>query len=183
MSNRPDNPSTVLLHWRRSTSKGAHLCGATAKGVLKGLPLPKEILGFNRFQLNIGSYQKQWDPEAHPVDSFHIPKSAHYKLQSGRNPWVIDSIAPDFVAAGYKTSILLDTSRGRGKQGKNWDQASMDIPTGFAGGIKPENVADRIQEIATKHPKFFICAESGLRTNDQFDPAKVRACVEACITV
>jgi hypothetical protein len=158
-----------------------HLCGASAKDVLKGQTLPPELQGFGRFQLNIGSYQKQWDPDAHPVKSFRIPLEAHYKLQSGKNPWVIETLAPDFEKAGYRVSILLDTSRGRGKKGQNWGLASTRFPTGFAGGLSAHNLQTKVKEISSQHQSFFLCTESALRTEDRFDLRKIRACIEACL--
>lgn len=158
----------------------AHLCGADAKSVLRGTGIPEHVAGFRRYQLNIGSYESQWDPVGCPPASFGLPLEAGYTLQCGKNRWVMDGLAPAMQQAGYRVSLLFDTSRGRGKKGDNWALADGDVLCGFAGGITPETLGYVLVELLARKRRFFVCAESGLRTADRFDPDKLRACIEVC---
>ena len=80
-------------------------------------------------------------------------------------------------------SVLLDASGGQG----------IDTPikvappftaqkVGYAGGITPDNVADKLRYLFENvhGGEFWIDMESGVRTDDWFDTAKVRRVLEIC---
>ncbi len=78
-------------------------------------------------------------------------------------------------------SVLLDASGGRGLdtpikilKGK--------VKVGYAGGINPDNVAEKMTYLMTNNDvgDFWIDMESGVRTNDWFDIAKVKRVLEIC---
>ena len=53
---------------------------------------------------------------------------------------------------------------------------------GFAGGIGPDNVLDVIRDIGPRDP-YWIDMESGVRTDDKLDLAKVRRVLEQIATL
>ena len=85
------------------------------------------------------------------------------------------------VRAYPADSFLLDESRGTGEL-FDVQQASdfylalrevTDLPGGFAGGFTPENVRTRVRTLRKiVGEEFSIDVETGVRTNDQLDPAK-----------
>ncbi len=76
---------------------------------------------------------------------------------------------------GLMVSSLVDSSGGRGSE-------SIFIPPGyesewgFAGGINPDNVQDKIANIMDVYSgSFWIDMESGVRTENKFDLVKVES--------
>ena len=53
----------------------------------------------------------------------------------------------------------------------------VDVRMGYAGGIGPDNVVDVLRDIGPVRPTW-IDMESGVRTGDKFDLAKVRRVLE-----
>lgn len=81
-------------------------------------------------------------------------------------------------ALNKNLSILQDQSSGTGKLAKVWWYSFGDR-FGYAGGLDPTNLENQLIEIREKQKissskKIWIDAESGLRTNDEFDLTKVR---------
>ncbi len=83
-------------------------------------------------------------------------------------------------------SALCDMSCGRGTPAEwppaGWtERCSRRIRLGFAGGIGPDNVVSVVQSIRRVHPReFWIDMESGVRTHNLFDLAKVRKVLWLC---
>lgn len=81
----------------------------------------------------------------------------------------------------YKWSVLLDASGGRGIDTPIEILESQE-KVGYAGGINPENVGDKLYQLLTS-PKvgdFWIDMESGVRTDDWFDLDKVHRVLSIC---
>ena len=77
-------------------------------------------------------------------------------------------------------SVLLDASGG---QGINTDIEILNLPNkvGYAGGINPDNVADKLTYLLDNCTSpFWIDMESGVRTNDWFDVEKVKQVLRIC---
>ena len=85
------------------------------------------------------------------------------------------------IASGDCISILLDESGGKGIEAPfRMPSYLHNVHVGFAGGINPDNVVAKVQEI-TSLPhvnRFWIDMESGVRTNDRFDLDKVEQVCE-----
>lgn len=79
--------------------------------------------------------------------------------------------------------VLFDPSGGRGVEPFRWATAPapvrgvVDVRMGYAGGIGPDNVVDVLRDIGPVRPTW-IDMESGVRTGDKFDLAKVRRVLE-----
>lgn len=94
------------------------------------------------------------------------------------------SVATD-AATIPGAEILFDPSGGRGVEPFRWpsrppcsrDTCLVGIPMGYAGGIGPDNVVDVLRDIGPVRPTW-IDMESGVRTDDKFDLAKVRRVLE-----
>lgn len=82
---------------------------------------------------------------------------------------------------GGGLTALYDRSGGRGRSPGQWLAVCAEH-CGFAGGLGPDNIErelPRIREAAGSR-KFWIDAESGVRTDDRFDLQKVEALLDAC---
>lgn len=99
-----------------------------------------------------------------------------------------ESVAYAISAAKHVDALLLDSGnlnlevKELGGTGRvhNWQLSrkirdSISIPVFLAGGLRAENVAEAI---GTVHP-FGLDLCSGVRTNDQLDPVKLKAFFEA----
>lgn len=80
-------------------------------------------------------------------------------------------------------SVLWDASGGRGIAPERWPSCAGSGPSfGFAGGITPDNVEATIAALHAASdgaPRpYWIDMETGVRTDDRFDLAKVRAVLE-----
>lgn len=75
-------------------------------------------------------------------------------------------------------SILFDPSGGRGIEAFSYPRSPFGVRLGYAGGIAPHNVLDVLSAIGPVSHDFWIDMESGIRTDDRFDLAKVRAVLE-----
>ena len=90
----------------------------------------------------------------------------------------LNSVSADRYA---KFSMLLDASGGQGID-TAVEIYPYDGKIGYAGGINPENVADKLTYLL-KHVEtgeFWIDMESGVRTDDWFDLDKVRRVLAIC---
>ena len=81
-------------------------------------------------------------------------------------------------------SVLLDASGGQGIDTpiKVLSNAGKPFKVGYAGGINPDNVADRLAYLL-QHDEvgdFWIDMESGVRTDDWFDTTKVCRVLAVC---
>ena len=85
------------------------------------------------------------------------------------------------LRGGGPVSMLLDASGGRGIDGPvEAYPATHGEKIGYAGGICPENVAEKLRFLLL-HPlvgDFWIDMESGVRTDGWFDLDKVEAVLE-----
>lgn len=73
-----------------------------------------------------------------------------------------------------KISVLFDASGGKGKLPEKWPNSIKNC--GYAGGLTPDNVKEQlylIKNLVGDNGPIWIDAESGLRSYDQFDLAKV----------
>ena len=78
-------------------------------------------------------------------------------------------------------SVLLDASGGQGKD-TEIQILNAKCKVGYAGGINPENVGDKLAYLVEHHTAgdFWIDMESGVRTDDWFDLDKVVKVLDIC---
>ena len=175
-------PSTA---WIRSFSKLAHglhtamhLCDGALLGFIRG---DTEILGlmsgFKRIQLNLkfGDVEGKYDP-ADLVKRVRDNPQFQFIIQYGKDK---QSLLP-LLADVPNHAVLYDDSAGRGISPDSWEPPLSGHFCGYAGGLSPANVAQQIEIIAKVAPGYttWIDMETGVRTDDKFDLAKVRRVLE-----
>ena len=171
-------PSEKWLQDFSTHYKGAHramhLCGGAFLGFVENDPaILKTMKGFRRIQLNLefGDVDGKYDPQklieqirAHPEHEFVIQYTEKRK-----------NLLPVLATIPHH-AILFDGSAGAGVLPGAWPAPLSGHFCGYAGGLRPENVKDNIEKIAKTAGDYetWIDMESGVRTDDRFDLAKVR---------
>jgi hypothetical protein len=82
---------------------------------------------------------------------------------------------------------LQDFSAGRGQTPQRWFEVGDDMrgtgaPVGYAGGLGPDNIAEKLAEItaaAGGHPAWIDCASGVRDAQNRFDLSKVCAMIQA----
>jgi len=166
----------------------AHLCGKIAREMESGaetlwLPMP-----FQRVQLNGYAGGDLDTPSHHRLGVTFILQArglsdfVRFSLRAAdlnastetgidRMPWSKRSTA----------SVLFDPSSGTGTPPTTqWPIQRTEVPTGYAGGIRPSNVRTVLGDLPPSATPVWIDMESGVRTNNVFDLARVRQVLEAC---
>lgn len=155
-----------------------HLCGSALLGFVGG---DKEILdlmsGFRRIQLNLkfGDVEGKYDPKA-LVARVKANPQWQFIIQYGKEKKGLLPLLKDVP----NHAVLFDESAGRGISPDSWDAPLPGHFSGYAGGLKPDNVAQNLKtiaKVAADHTTW-IDMETGVRTNDRFDLAKVRRVLE-----
>ena len=153
----------------------AHLCGSIARHVLHTGGFSStgdfsEIIDmFSRVQLNVSNYD---EPES--MSPYILPgplQEIIIQQAFNHNTFMLCRIA-----SGDCISILLDESGGKGIENPFCMPSYLhNVHVGFAGGINPDNVVAKIQEITSLPSvnRFWIDMESCVRTDDRFDLDKV----------
>lgn len=167
--------------WRAQLSHGiglsSHLCGVFARNVLAGSAIGS-VLGDSRFQrLQVNGYVA---PSPGLIEVANCWTGVEFILQV-RNEASLAAAAKDVTRIHHRRgSLLFDPSGGRGEHPSAWPLPPEGLPMGYAGGITPDNVVETIESIGHIAAPFWIDMESGVRTDDRFDLAKVRRVLELC---
>lgn len=179
-------PDPFLLHdlEHRGLRLSAHLCGGMARDVAEGetQKMYETIYWnfdmFSRCQLNVNvsaCYQEM--RSLRPFDR-HL-KEVIMQMQGGVSlgSWLSYCQKP-LPHVGY----LLDASGGRGIETPIEVYDNPDIHVGYAGGINPDNVGDKLAQLLnhSTYGKFWIDMESGVRTDDWLDLDKVERVLQVC---
>lgn len=155
-----------------------HLCDGALLGFIRG---EAEILnlmsGFKRIQLNLkfGDVEGKYSP-SDLVQRVRDNPQFQFIIQYGKDK---QSLLP-LLADVPNHAVLYDDSAGRGISPDSWEPPLAGHFCGYAGGLNPANVADQIEIIAKVAPGYttWIDMETGVRTDDKFDLAKVRRVLE-----
>ena len=149
-----------------SLNFSAHLCGGDSRDVIgQGKSSHDDLISeyFVRSQINTS------DPKADP---FLI---AVWANRLGVTPIMQ---CRDTFPNDMRVAWLFDASGGRGISPKSWPAPASSILTGYAGGLRPENVADAIEIIGSLSDNYWIDMETGVRDeNDRFD---LSLCRQVC---
>ncbi len=179
---RAGQPRFPLASWienftarTQGQNKAMHLCDDAFLGFIARDP---EVLGlmkgFQRIQLNLkfGDIEGKYDP-AELVSRVKGSPQHQFILQyTGEK----QGLLPLFHDIPHH-AVLFDASAGRGISPDEWDAPLDGHVCGYAGGLNPDNVGKHLQDIAhvARGHETWIDMETGVRTNDQFDLAKVRS--------
>lgn len=186
---RNGEPRYPSLGWRVRLGKietrmqlSLHLCGQVARDVLEG---DTELIGtvdddYQRIQVN------GWQPSGQEFRSVVLGESREFILQARceedlpRASLEISAIEAEVPSEWTgAVSVLYDVSGGQGITPPSWPTHRLPMRfgwgrLGYAGGIGPDNVVAVLLAIGAVPQDFWIDMESGVRTDDKFDLAKVR---------
>lgn len=178
--NRYFNPSYLDALEGRGLNLSAHLCGSIARAAVRGDFEPLRdwarffpFFIFNRCQLNIATSKENPDSFELCEDAFLFDEIILQQRSVEDCDLYLKSNTNEHV------TMLLDASGGEGIDTPLIAFAGKKI--GYAGGISPENVAEKLTYLY-EHTEgdFWIDMESGVRTNDWFDLDKVVKVLESC---
>lgn len=164
-----------------------HLCGSPLREVMaKGDvawsdALDRALSAFQRVQFNFhGSPIDKGaaDNIAKAMASRFIGKEAIVQLD-GVNNWVVERLVSQGVR---RVSGLHDCSHGAGVLPKHWPAAMKHRPTGFAGGLSPDNLEEQMPliEAAAGDRDYWIDMETGVRANGVFSLGRCELALEKC---
>lgn len=160
------------------SNNAMHLCDGAFLGFIDGDPqILKLMQGFKRIQLNLkfGDVEGKYDPKK-LMERVKASPQWQFILQYGKDKKGLLPLFKDVP----NHAVLFDESAGRGISPDSWDAPLSGHSCGYAGGMNPDNVGKNL-EIISKVAKGYttwIDMETGVRTNDVFDLAKVRRVLE-----
>jgi len=179
---RPRFPSVpwieILWAVKGKLTLSGHLCGKWVRDICDGAnslydDRPQFDGLFGRYQLNFHSYLHRIKDEA----AFLY---ALVTLRVGEVIFQFDDVNNELLhtmrARGINAVPLFDTSGGAGVLPAEWPKA-LDVYSGYAGGLSPENLNGQMKLISEKcgGGPIWIDAETQLRSKDnsQFDLERV----------
>lgn len=142
-----------------------HICGRAVDDFLSG---ENNVLSAaskaRRIQLNFKADKCEFSPAA--INKIIMARSPT-KIITQHFPSNF-SLYQDITAENHQ--ILHDLSAGRGIATEFWQKPFPDKPTGYAGGLGPNNIANEIGKISTisGDQNCWIDMESGVRKNGYF---------------
>ncbi len=164
----PRYPKLTTIEWLAEELPlrwAAHLCGDDARAWIDDDICPHDLVNFQRVQINT----------ARP----NVQPSVIGNSAAKRNLRAILQCRGEFPRVA-SVDVLFDASGGRGISPNAWPLASNTTFCGYAGGLRPENVAAAVYVISQRATRYWIDMESGVRDDrDRFDLAKCRAVCEA----
>ena len=178
--NRYFNPSYLDALASRGLNLSAHLCGSIARAAVCGDFEPFRDWArsfpfiFDRCQLNIATSKEN-------PDFFEVCEDALLFEEIILQQKSVDD-CDLYLKSNWNeyVTMLLDASGGEGIDTSLVAFAGKKI--GYAGGINPDNVAEKLTFLMENEMvgDFWIDMESGVRTDDWFDIDKVRRVLEIC---
>lgn len=185
MPSRAGQARFPTLDWIRDFAQKAaglntamHLCGDALLGFIDGAPgIFGAMEGFRRIQLNLkfGEVEGAYDPAA-LLRRVSENTQWQFIIQYAADKQGLLPLLKDIP----NHAVLFDESAGRGVMPDSWDTPLPGHFCGYAGGLRPDNIAaqlDIIARVAAGH-ETWIDMETGVRTDDVFDLAKVRKVLE-----
>ena len=176
----------------------AHLCGPQVfREILDPATAPARIADLSRYgrvQLNINARRQEFTEEEvltiyrtlHQA-GLHLILQHHHATRRA-----IEKFVPGLDAASLsRIDLLYDESKGTGTAPEQWPPISTVGPVplrcGYAGGLGPDVLEvelSRIHESATawRDLPYFIDMETGIRTENESDLAKVEAVLQLVAT-
>lgn len=183
--NRYPNPQFLPNLWGSSLNLSLHLCGSAAHDAAVGewQKIQEHVIGtlniFKRIQLNIAN--RQDNPMKASLPGIGMNGQEIIIQQRSISDLAVYLYSVQQRCDPDRFSVLLDSSGGQGID-TPVEILKGDNKVGYAGGISPDNVADKLTYLFenVRDGEFWIDMESGVRTDDWFDTAKVRRVLEIC---
>ena len=186
--NRYLDPKVINELRGNGLSLALHVCGSAAHDAATGRwDLIDKLVWmnidlFHRIQLNISN--RSDNPNALGCLPKIVEQEVIIQTRDGANTCIYDATIENFKEKdkfGRSFSMLLDASGGQGI-----DTPLKVLPSsgkvGYAGGFNPDNVGEKLTFLLqnVRMGQFWIDMESGVRTDDWFDTAKVRRVLAIC---
>jgi len=174
-----------------------HLCGVQVfREILDASTAPARITDLKRYarvQLNINARGVQFTP-AEVLAVYGTLHQAGLSLilqYNDDSKTLIDQFVAQLNHEGLsRIHVLFDGSKGLGQRPAAWS-ASVSFKghalfCGYAGGLGPDVVAAELPKIAAaaqagSNAPYWIDMETGVRTDDVFDLAKVETVLARCV--
>jgi len=178
-----------VAHLPLSLNLSLHLCGKAAIDAAKGHweEIDKLTGGsldcFDRFQLNIST--RKDTPKVCQTPPYDDQEVIIQQRNAEETQLFQETCEHWGCTHGHNYfSTLLDASGGHGID-TPISVLKGDYKVGYAGGINPDNVADKLSYLLLNGwvGDFWIDMESGVRTNDWLDLNKVERVLEICYNV
>ena len=176
------NPAFIydIKSMKLNLNLSCHVCGSCARSVINNDWKPLIQLAnyqfdiFYRCQLNVSiTFPKPKTPFVRPY-----PTLDELIIQQ---PSENDLLVFDTIKNRTHMSVLLDASGGRGIDTTIKPLFRYGLKVGYAGGINPDNVGDKLYQLLHDvEGDFWIDMESGVRTDDKFDLNKVYKVLHIC---
>lgn len=170
----PSPTWTAGLRDHEGLSLSAHICGGyarhcRAKGTLGWslAPLFAEVK-FCRMQIN------------GPTEGIDLGMMVDLSRRAG-SKIILQSTDQHTFPKEEKVEWLFDVSGGKGLEPETWPMQKNPLQgVGYAGGLSPDNISNRIEIFRTLATNYWIDMESGVRdSNDRFDIKKCWAVCQA----
>lgn len=194
---KPGGPRNPTRRWREeffaspaasTASTAVHLCFKEAFEQLLDGSLSPEVFKADRIQLNINARRVEFtDDEVLDVYKRSLDLGPDIILQhQGLTAPVVGRFLASLKPADLaRVHVLIDESRGKGVAPAVWgvppEVARPTTYVGFAGGINPENTTHVLGQLASQLRPYWIDMETGVRTDNEFDAAKVEAVLTATV--
>lgn len=163
---------------RAAIGSAVHLCGEIAREAMAGNEgrLRSEFWLVDRWQIN--GYRPGPDERLGKL----AERCPRLVLQC-RDFTSFEAYCLRAKELGCGATVLYDPSGGQGKR-EPWPAELINhgVPFGIAGGISPDNIESAIAA-ADRLGASWIDMESGVRTDDRFDLAKVRQVLARAVRV
>lgn len=154
-------------------NRALHLCGsAINKLAHRDSDLLKELENFQRVQINL---KTQWATDELVGQLVEVVESLpHIQFITQHNP--LNAPYFKFWDSVKNHGYLYDASLGKGLAPDLWLPPIQGKPTGYAGGLGPDNIGDNLLKIGSVAGAVpvWIDMETGLRTDDKFDLVKAQ---------
>ena len=170
----------------------AHLCGSYARNVMSGyggIFAATFMPAFDRVQINGWTPTKEFNRHCtgmqHMADPYVEPKTFILQvrdLESMQAAWQTEQVHRINAEALYVDLVhqphvaLYDPSGGQGLTVDDWPEPFEGLEMGYAGGIRPDTVRAVLGKLSAMSAdcSYWIDMETGVRTDNRFDLAKVR---------
>jgi len=165
-----------FYHECLSATKAAHVCASGIEQLARFPLLWTELEQFDRVQLNFK--RKYLDDTVLSMLRDVVLQDPHRSYITQENPF--NEGITDLMKNVPHHEILFDSSLGKGLSPAKWPTPVPGRLCGYAGGLGPDNLAEALPKIAEAAGarNFWIDMESGVRTDNELDLAKVEAVLE-----
>lgn len=191
----PGGPRNPSQRWREEffaapqalgVTSAVHLCFRESFEQLRDGRLSPEIFRTDRIQLNINARRVEFSNDE-VLDVYRRSLALgpdiilqHQELTAPVIERFLRELGPLDTA---RVHVLLDESRGKGVAPDSWSipaqYGELSVYVGFAGGIGPDNTQSVLTQVRPLMRPYWIDMETGVRTDNVFDLAKVEAVLRA----